>query len=93
MIKYYTAFISYAMIGAAFCSTKGLDDEIFNGLKGTAHKPHYENLTYDKENVRDETALRKGAHVPDYTAEVVAIDHEGETITIKKGKKKTGKQD
>ncbi len=92
MIKYYTAFISYAMIGAAFCSSKVLDDETFNGLKGTAHRPHYENLIYDKENVRDETGLNKGGHVPDYTVEIVDIDHEGETLTIKKEKKKkTGK--
>ena len=90
MVKYYTAYISYAMIGAAFCSSKILDDETFNGLKKTAHKPHYEQFTYDKENVRDGTGLNKGANVPDYTA-VVAIDDEGETITIKKGSKKRGK--
>ena len=89
MAKYYSLLISYAMIGTAFCSTKSvLDDDLYRDLRKKAHKPCYERLAFDKENVIDEgAAVENRQHSIDYTAdEVVAIDHKGETITIKKKK-------
>ena len=91
MVKYYMLFITCTMAGTAFCSTKsGLDDDLYRSLRETAHRPCYENLTFDKENVQD-AALRKGGHKPDYTDEVVVIDHGGETLTIRKKKPKAAK--
>lgn len=87
-IQHYTMFIGLIMANSAFCATKsGLSDELYEQLRKTDHRVHYESLLYDQENVWDiSVVLKNTAHTPDYTGKVIAIDHKGETITIEQKK-------
>lgn len=76
--------MSGVIISPAFCTKAPLDDGLFNILKKTAHKPSPETLVFDEETVREEAVdLQKGAHKPTYTEKVTAIDHKGETLTLR----------
>ena len=58
-----------------------LSDEVFQELKKTSHKPSYDNLLFDRENVWDPFVnLEKSSHKPKYNEKVTGIDHKGEII-------------